>query len=407
MKLAELLDQAGRADGDVAAQAAVILGCGKLNRGRPFPQRPQLGDKDVLEGRAVNAHFVDVHSGGLQSLADCRFHLLGIVHQQVEAIAEPLHVQNVDVRCDQSGENGLCLRQVRCAQLEPLRTQLGAELAGRSNAKELALVHECDAMAPFRLVQIRSGHQDGEAFGGEVGKNIPELAPGDGIDAGGRLVEQQDAGLGNQRADQRELLPHAAAELARQPVGEPVHVEHAQILVAALHDFLLGNAAQIAAIANVLRDGQVGIEAEGLGEVSGLRAHLARGAAKDVDAAGGRFHHPGENLKGRGFSRAIRADQAEDFALLHVKVDPADSFDRAIVPGEAAHGNGRQPGTVLFDGGIAIWSGGDHWCAAVFGHLSPCTRTSPSAGMPGLAYPKPAFNCSLMPTTCLTRSLWK
>ena len=61
-------------------------------------------------------------------------------------------------------------------------------------------------------------------------------------------------------------------------------------------------------------DGEVGVEAEGLGEVAGLRAHLARRAAEDVGAAGGRFHDAGENLEGGGFAGAIGADEAEDFA---------------------------------------------------------------------------------------------
>ena len=52
---------------------------------------------------------------------------------------------------------------------------------------------------------------------------------------------------------------------------------------------------------------------------------------------------------------------------------------------------------------FAVWSRDDHLCVT-FGHVSPLTRTSPSTGIPGLANPKPDFNCSLMPTTCLTRS---
>ena len=58
------------------------------------------------------------------------------------------------------------------------------------------------------------------------GERVPELAARDGIDAGRRLVQQQDARLGHQRAGQRQLLLHAAAEPAGQPVGEALHPEH-------------------------------------------------------------------------------------------------------------------------------------------------------------------------------------
>ena len=68
------------------------------------------------------------------------------------------------------------------------------------------------------------------------GERVPELAARDRIDAGGGLVQQQDARLGHQRAGQRELLLHAAAQPAGQPVGEALHPEHRQVAPAALLD---------------------------------------------------------------------------------------------------------------------------------------------------------------------------
>src|SRR5690606_15888055 len=49
---------------------------------------------------------------------------------------------------------------------------------------------------------------------------IPELTPGQRIDAGGRLVEDEEVRIVNERAAEAELLPHAARELARGPVEE-------------------------------------------------------------------------------------------------------------------------------------------------------------------------------------------
>ena len=271
--------------------------------------------------------------------------------------------------------------------------------------ENLALVHESDAMAALGLVEIRRGDEDGEALRRQVGEDIPELAARDGIDAGGWLVEQQDAGLRDQRTDERELLPHAAAQLSGEAAGEAVHVEHAQVLPAAIEDRLRLDAAQIAAVADVFVDGEVWIEAEGLGEVAGLRTHLARRPAEDVGDAGGRFHHAGENLEGRGLARAIGADEAEDLARVDCKADAAHGLERAVALGEAASFNGWRCGDALsgIANDFAVWSRGDHgWLT--FGHVLPSTRTSPSTGIPGLANPKPDFNCSLMPTTCLTRS---
>ena len=81
--------------------------------------------------------------------------------------------------------------------------------------EQVALVQERDARAALGLVQIGRRHQDREAATEELGEQLPELAPRHGIDAGRRLVEQEDPRLVHERAGERELLLHAA----RQPIG--------------------------------------------------------------------------------------------------------------------------------------------------------------------------------------------
>src|SRR3712207_7689738 len=54
----------------------------------------------------------------------------------------------------------------------------------------------------------------------EVYERVPELAARDGVDAGRRLVQQQNPWLGDERARERELLLHAAGEAAREPACE-------------------------------------------------------------------------------------------------------------------------------------------------------------------------------------------
>ena len=51
-------------------------------------------------------------------------------------------------------------------------------------------------------------------------EQLPELPPRYGIDAGRGLVEQDDLGLVDERARERELLFHAAGELIGQPRAE-------------------------------------------------------------------------------------------------------------------------------------------------------------------------------------------
>ena len=57
---------------------------------------------------------------------------------------------------------------------------------------------------------------------------------------------------------------------------EPVHIEHAQIAASALGDLIGWHAAKIADIADVLRDGEIRIEAERLRQIPGVRASFTR-----------------------------------------------------------------------------------------------------------------------------------
>ena len=86
-----------------------------------------------------------------------------------------------------------------------------------------------------------------------------------------------------------------------------------------------------------------------------------------------------------------------------VEVDAANGFDarRSVC---VERGYARSAG--ISAGSHVLWRAPDVEVisAASGGQVSPVTRISPSAGMPGLAYPKPVFKLSLTPTTCFTRS---
>ncbi len=222
---------------------AVIEARGELGGGCGLAQGAQLGDEDVFEGGIIDAHFVEGYSGVFKAFADCGLDFFGIVGEQVEAVAESLHVQDVDVRCGELGEDGFGLAQVCGAKFDSLCAQARTKLARCSDFKETALVHEGDAMAAFGFIEIGRSDKDGEAVGGEMREDVPEFAAGDGIDAGGGLVEQEDARLRDEGADEGKLLLHAAGEFAGEAVGEAVHVEHAQVPIAAVEDVLGRDAA--------------------------------------------------------------------------------------------------------------------------------------------------------------------
>ena len=94
--------------------------------------------------------------------------------------------------------------------------------------------------------------------------------------------------------------------------------------------------AKFADVADVFYHAKVGIEAEGLREVSGLRSRLARRSPENFGRAACRLHHSRQNLKRGRLARAVGADQAEDFAASHLKSNSAHGLDCAVVFPEVA-----------------------------------------------------------------------
>ncbi len=340
----ELFGEIRSADGNLAAQAAVIAASGKRLVMNSLSQVAQGGDECVFERRFVDPNIVDHQPFGAQCLVGDALRLLRLVNQQVQPVAESLHVDNLFVRARDRGKHALSQAQIRCVNFHAPGMQAGAQLGRRSDLPDLALMHERHAVAALGFVEIGGGENNGQAIGGKVRERIPEFAARHGIDARGGLVEQQHARLRNQRAGQRQLLLHAAAQPAGQPMFEAVHVEHAQIAASAPGDLIRRHAAQIADVADVFGDGEIRIEAERLRQIAGVRARFAGRHAENFRRAGGGFHHSGEDLERGGLACAVRADQSEDFAVADFEIDAPNGFQRTVAFPEIADPDCRAPG---------------------------------------------------------------
>ncbi len=85
------------------------------------------------------------------------------------------------------------------------------------------------AMAALGLVQVVRRDQHGDARLRQRVDEPPELAARQRIDAAGRLVEKEDRRLVEDRAAERQPLPPAAGEIARERVlaaGQAGHLDH-------------------------------------------------------------------------------------------------------------------------------------------------------------------------------------
>jgi hypothetical protein len=140
-------------------------------------------------------------------------------------------------------------------------------------------------MTALGLVEVRSGDENRQPFRGKVGQRVPEFAPRDRIDARRWLIEQENAWLGHEGADERKLLLHAPAETPCKSLFESQHVELFEVGAASSLDFLRVDTSQDAYIANVLRNTQIRVQRKTLSEVAALRPHLASGPSQNTGAS--------------------------------------------------------------------------------------------------------------------------
>src|ERR1041384_673598 len=87
-----------------------------------------------------------------------------------------------------------------------------AQLARRSRLMNQAFMHESNARAALRLVEIRRRDHDCDSLTRQIRQRVPELAPGNRIDTGCGFIEQQNFRFDNQRARERKLLLHRSEE---------------------------------------------------------------------------------------------------------------------------------------------------------------------------------------------------
>ncbi len=182
------------------------------------------------------------------------------------ALAEQLHINNAG----QPFENARRPIPVCCDDFHDDAGKTCAETAGCVEREEAPFVQQRNARAAFCFVEIRRRHENRDALREKLGEQLPELAPRNGIDAGGRLVQQDDPRLVHERARERELLLHAPRQLlgkSRTKSGELCQLEQA------LPALANGRVAHAEAVnlgkkRDVFVDGEVAVQTEPLREIS-------------------------------------------------------------------------------------------------------------------------------------------
>ena len=214
-------------------------------------------------------------------------------------------------------------------------------------------MHERDAVAAHRLVHEVRGEEDRHpVIAGEIDQVFPEPVAGDWIDARCRLVQDQHLGAVLDRDRQLQALTNAERQAFRLDVGhlaESEPVEHFVDALAARGDREIE---QLGVELEVPPHRELAIEREGLRHVADATAHLdvfcpADGLTEQLGRAFGRRQKAGQHLHGGGLAAAVRAEKAEDFALLDFEAHVIDRDELVEPLGEPDGFDRRRPALML------------------------------------------------------------
>src|SRR6266511_4300317 len=192
----------------------------------------------------------------------------------------------------------------------------------------------------LRLVHVVGGEQDRLAEVAQALHQLPRAAPGRGIEAGGRLVEEEQVGVADDAEGEVQAALLAAGQRPgpRRPlVAETDHVDH------------LGGVARVRVVAaeqrDDLLDAQLAVDAGGLehdadpfaeGPLAALRVE-----AEHLDLAGGAAPVALQDLHRGRLAGPVGAEQGEALALGHLEVDPGDRLDLPIGLAQPLDPDGR------------------------------------------------------------------
>src|SRR5215218_1574240 len=259
----------------------------------------------------------------------------------------------------------------------------GGKLARRARVDDPPAVHDHQAVAEARrLLHVVRREKERHASRAQAREHVPHPAARGGVEAGGRLVEHDQVGPVDEGPGDEQPLTHAAGQLAhvRAPAfGQPREREQ---LVAPRAGGGAGQPEVARVHEQVLADAQVAVEVVVLGHDAEARLDLAA-MARDVQpehrqAALAHARQPVDHLHRRRLAGAVRAEEAEALAALHVEVDAVDRDDAAVGLAQAARVDGRAVGAHVAAAGAGAGGRGDHtrWAASAASAIALSAHTN-------------------------------
>src|SRR5436190_746477 len=209
------------------------------------------------------------------------------------------------------------------AEVEAADILVGDERLGASGEEDLATVDDAGAVDDVEsLADIVIGDQHADVAGLELDDEVADVGDRDRVDAGERLVEKHDRGIGGKRPGDLAAPPLAARTSQCRGVAKPLDVEFGEQL---LEPLLAGPSVGLGDLEHghdVLADGEAAEDRGLLRQVTEAEDRAAiHGEAGNVlaveqDSARIRLHQPHDRIEARRLAGPVGPQQAEHLAAV-------------------------------------------------------------------------------------------
>ena len=241
------------------------------------------------------------------------------------------------------------LQSEMLAQVDAAHALIGNDGLGRAAFEHAPFADDVGAVADtqgFADTVVGDQHTDAAVL--EKADDFLDVQHGDRIDPREGLVEQDEFGVGGQRARDLDAAPFAARQRQRRIGRQPRNAQLVEQLDQALLDLRFGQALQFQHRAYVLGHGELAEhrgflrqvrEPQAGAAVDRMRGHVL---AADGDAPGVGAHQAHHHVEAGGLAGAVGTEQSDDLAVGHLERDVFHDLARLVAlfqPGgrETAH----------------------------------------------------------------------
>ncbi len=179
----------------------------------------------------------------------------------------------------------------------------------------------------------------------EVQDDVPDQPAADGIEPGHRLVEDDELGIVDQGLGDSRPLHHPLREAADGGVGGSSKAHEVEKVLSALPPLPRAEAEQAAGVVQVFARREVVVEIGMLGKVTHLvpPGGVSLSMPEDGEGAAVRMEETRDDLQGRGLTRAVGPEVAEDLPGSNLEVQVREDGDGPLsqVPDGVALGEPR------------------------------------------------------------------